>query len=759
MTNLGEYFEVIFKYVPNDVLVTLLEIPLLRDQVLKKLYSTIRITGRLDGILIKVHHGPLLDLDRIPVLKSPMEYVNLLEQHQAITPKELIVDDPSIALLLARQYPHSLKGVGVHINLDTKENHLQYMIQFFKEYKKTPFLVTSLEYHYFGNMAPYDDDTETEFYAGLNNITIPHVDDKVQEMLMTDIFMNDLSIERFPNLTSLSLRYLMFPDDDYDKFPARLKKLEMHLCLFDPIPMGPQKPSNGKRLLKLDLPENLIELELRLQDDNNRGAATVDISHLLKLEKVSVSSKTSDNVHCYLKLPSNLKEARFESGHFMVTKLNVMCPKLNSLQIEESIIQKKELPFLVRYLPETLQKLTIPIKAFTVLPPRKNITKLKQDKQKRVMYELRDPQIKLPSSLREFTISAFRNDYPSSFEIDFQVNELPNLEDLFTSFCSQLTIKGKFPVNLTSLHLNAYDAGLEQLKFLSKLTKLTITGLTVVKNFTFKLPDSLKFLEISEGNWETIHIDAPDLRELVLTQQNIPVLNESVVTFPDTIKKLKLQDCNIMKIAMELPDSLEELDLETNLLEDIHYLPLGLKRLNMSLNRLGSGNSIANFPLSLETLDLSSCKIDGEWIRRLNLAILTNLKELNLMFSSLYELNPNWLPKSLVVLQLNRSGLVSLKSRLTMLENLEQLDLEGNGIGYCFEDFRRSGKIFGDAIRYVKLNKTGLIKPTADAIFRELNKKPHFEFLDVDIGLVPKMSSSFPSKVRKIGCLMDNRLV
>lgn len=232
MTNLGEYFEVIFKYVPNDVLVTLLEIPLLRDQVLKKLYSTIRITGRLDGILIKVHHGPLLDLDRIPVLKSPMEYVNLLEQHQAITPKELIVDDPSIALLLARQYPHSLKGVGVHINLDTKENHLQYMIQFFKEYKKTPFLVTSLEYHYFGNMAPYDDDTETEFYAGLNNITIPHVDDKVQEMLMTDIFMNDLSIERFPNLTSLSLRYLMFPDDDYDKFPARLKNWKcIYVCL------------------------------------------------------------------------------------------------------------------------------------------------------------------------------------------------------------------------------------------------------------------------------------------------------------------------------------------------------------------------------------------------------------------------------------------------------------------------------------------------------------------------------------------------
>ncbi|RCK62933.1 hypothetical protein Cantr_08845 [Candida viswanathii] len=89
MTSVNNYFDNVLKYVPNKVLATMLDMPVIGDQVLNLLYSTIKVGSLLESYEIKIGYGPFFDAHEVPTMKSIMEYIHLLRRYPTISPKKV----------------------------------------------------------------------------------------------------------------------------------------------------------------------------------------------------------------------------------------------------------------------------------------------------------------------------------------------------------------------------------------------------------------------------------------------------------------------------------------------------------------------------------------------------------------------------------------------------------------------------------------------------------------------------------------------
>ncbi|RCK62475.1 hypothetical protein Cantr_08843 [Candida viswanathii] len=283
MTKLAEYFDIIFKYVPSEELVKLLEIPTIHDQVLKVLYSTICIGGSFSIFILKVKYGPQLQRDGYPILKSALEYVHLLETYPFISPKKLIFDDPGVALQLAREYPKSLKDAEIELEPYPQGDYERSMLAFCREFSRTAFKVTSLSYN---NLGAIPQDVGSRLFRDLVTVTVPEIA-LAPHGLNMHIDMWQLTPDRFPNLTSLSLEDYMLPQN-VSTFPANLKKLKCRLALSDALHSmvnGGHKQS-GSRLLMLQFPAMLEDLTVNTADFGPITKTTFDISYFAAPHKV-----------------------------------------------------------------------------------------------------------------------------------------------------------------------------------------------------------------------------------------------------------------------------------------------------------------------------------------------------------------------------------------------------------------------------------------------------------------------------------------
>ena len=109
---------------------------------------------------------------------------------------------------------------------------------------------------------------------------------------------------------------------------------------------------------------------------------------------------------------------------------------------------------------------------------------------------------------------------------------------------------------------------------------------------------------------------------------------------------------------------------------DIYYvdnLPKNLRQLDLILTGLGSNNKASNFPEGLEKLDISGNAIDGEWLKRLNIKQLPNLKDLSIRDNQAILLDPRDLPPSLAVLDINGDFMHLLNLILNVYQILNKL--------------------------------------------------------------------------------------
>lgn len=679
----------IFRYVPNDILIELIDIPTVSDQASNALYTKVNIGARS-----RVQSTPeLKGTDKIPVVDCVNDIIKLQVKYPMARPKQWVFEE-SIDVFEEINNHSTLfdDAKDVEIQFSETWNDPQFSSKFCEDYNANPILITSL----------VDFDLNV-----LNKITGERIGRYLTSLRAAKFNINNDfdKLSWFSKLTSLTIDTEFSPTQLY-QLPRQLTRLKVSLEFHKDDYL--EERINNDSLIELDFPKGLRELDVEFAEEHlNSSFFNLDISHLTQLKKLTISTilpSGTNNSYCLWELPKSLNWLSYITYHSMNTPLKIMCPELAFLRVVKAE-DSKRMKYIVNDLPETLQELHTSAEGIVYSPPSYG-----------------DPPSYNASPHNEEPPSYFS---PPSYEAPEKLENLPTLdspEELkeklnFPESLQRLVIDGylsefgdnktpiKLPSTLTNLTLTEVsNVDLDTLQNLTQLTNLVVRGFKGGDEFSYNLPSSLKSLEIIDHRIKIFHIIAPNLESLVIRGNLSGVVDESRFTFPASIKKLSLQGCRIDKLSIDFPDSLEWLDISMNNLKSIESLPSGLKYLDLSMNHFGSTNDVPTFPKQIETLNLSRNQVHDQWICKLDLPSLTKLKNLYMAEDKFCTLNIEGLPLSLVALDVHGGGVSSFIGDFKDLVNLEELDLSDNELSKHIKLLGGNySKIFGKNVIYSSL--------------------------------------------------------
>ncbi|RCK64626.1 hypothetical protein Cantr_00231 [Candida viswanathii] len=569
-----------------------------------------------------------------------------------------------------------------------------------------------------------------------------------------------------PNLASLLVMFC-FPDTELVCLPPSLQVLRCRLQIRD-------RGVNGRSVV-LQFPDKLKTLEMRTVTTSASGFTHIDISHLSQLKTVYLPAVTYENYTLRSRwiLPSYLRTLTCKWAELVPTNLGSMCPDLFKLEILKTLGKSKAIASLAKTLPSTLTCLEVPIGFLDSLddvndistgqladPPtevrvksklgfskifRKPKAKIQETVSPYVQHNTETQMLPFQEHLRKLTVRTTGKTSSVSV-IDFQNHSYPDLEEFYIDASPHVCVTGDMPESLTKLCLlkvSCFD--LKQLQNLPNLAHLVLQDITVSKVFDYALPDSLRELVISLCPFDELHIRAPNLASLKMSSCPFKKLERSNFTLPENLRRLEINKTNITRLSKVLPDSVETLDLAQNLqLQSVSHLPSQLK--NLLLHSTGLGGSTprrpipgpSTFPLGLETLNLSSSKVNDKWIKRLNIRDCINLKFLMLRDSKCgAQFDLSFLPRSLVVLDLTSFG--GIIGNFDSLPNLEAVRVAGS-LRYFFGKYKyvvNCATCFGENIRFIDLSQCKLMNSDVEVLVEEVKTKPNFELLFLNKEYLP----------------------
>ena len=271
--------------------------------------------------------------------------------------------------------------------------------------------------------------------------------------------------------------------------------------------------------------------------------------------------------------------------------------------------------------------------------------------------------------------------------LDFEETDFVELYALEIKFAGNITIYGDLPPNLTKLTLDCmyiHEFNLNHLLDLQNLRELSLSYLKDVGDFSFDFQESLLKLVFTHCDLPNYYITSPNLQELEISGSGFSILDDSIVTIPQSVKRLILKGSRerfINQFLLTLPNGLEALDLNFNSLESITNLPNSLRHLSCAFNNLSScSGDCFEFPLGLESLDLDGNEVNDAWIEALNLNECVNLKILNLYNNQIEVLDLNHLPKSLIRLELGGNSIHGIKGTFKDFTSLEEINFQPNDL-------------------------------------------------------------------------------
>lgn len=613
----------IFNYVPNDLLVELIDIPAISSLVANALYSTV-LVGKRSKITSKIE---LQGTNKLPIVQHISHIVKLQKKYPNLKPKKWIFANKFDALEQGNEFPQILENSQVEILLQEKIG------LFCMKYTQSSIQVTSV--------------------TGFQVRRLRDIIDSRLLNCMESVYRGGHNtwpkLSSFPNLTSLRVSAEVSPTQLY-RLPRHLKKLFIGLEIKK---RDYRKEKNHPDMItKFDFPNGLTELSMEFSPECAYDCCFhVDISHLTMLRKLSIRPESnfgSEQVGLQWILPKSIRWLDYVSYHTISGFLKTSCPQLISLiadQADGDLIDHH-----IKKLPDTLQELKTSCEGVVTLPRHSR----DDNGNKRHKPDLTD---KYPSGLKKLSIY-----------------------DPLGKFSKRSRII-QIPPTITSLKLceisNIDFDSLQDLENLVDLVMASSPGRIEV--FDYKLPPSLKSLTIRNSKIKKFIIDAPNLETLIIggDLEGI-VVDESKLVIPSSLKKLTLEDNKIEELAIALPESLEWLDLSLNKLKNLKNIPSGLTHLDLSNNKFGSTDEIITFPVNLKLLNLNSNPIHDDWISKLNLSNLMELKDLFLVEIKLSTLNIEYLPVSLVALDIHGGTISSIVEDFKNFVNLQELNISGN---------------------------------------------------------------------------------
>lgn len=679
----------IFTYISNDKLVELLDIPSIKDPVINALYSKV-ILGNKSTV------GNIPELkgtEKLPIINTVSDIIRLRNKYSLIKPKRWIFERAETVIEQIRDYSLMFKDAK-EIEVQFNANNLNYSKEFSEKFMKNSILITS-----FVDFDIQDLDKTTLIMLG------KHVNTFKSIKFNPIIDFEKLSL--FPKLTSLSIG-VEFSPLKIHQFPKQLKKLSISLefQIDDYI----EQRMNNESAIKFEFPEGLTDLNIEFAEDRdlNSNFFNIDIAHLKKLEKLTISNVMTSgtrNNYCRWNLPENLTWLSYITFHSMKSPLKFMCPNLKFLRVMKAE-DANRMEYIVNDLPFLLQELHTSAEAVVYSPPSYGA-----------------PPSYSTSNLNE-TIP--NDNLPPSYDTpEMQINpeQTDSLDELkeklsFPTSLQRLVIDGylsefgdsktpiELPITITSLSLTEVsNIDLDTLQYLEKLQDLVIRIPKGGDEFAYKLPESLKSLEITDHKIKKFNIIAPNLENLTLRGNLSGVVDESRLILPLNLKKLSLQGCRIDEIIINFPQSLQWLDISMNNLKFVNNLPSGLKYLDLSMNRLGTTDDKTLFPKkNLETLNLSRNEIHDQWICKLDLESLTKLKNLYMAKNKFWTLNVDGLPISLIALDIHSGMVSSYIGDFKNLINLQELDLSDNKLSEHIKELGgNDSRFFGKNIIFFKV--------------------------------------------------------
>ncbi|RCK61085.1 hypothetical protein Cantr_08574 [Candida viswanathii] len=122
--------------------------------------------------------------------------------------------------------------------------------------------------------------------------------------------------------------------------------------------------------------------------------------------------------------------------------------------------------------------------------------------------------------------------------------------------------------------------------------------------------------------------------------------------------------------------------------------------------------------------------ISNDEIKCIFASFLESSTEFGLPFNRLVYLSPEFLPSSLIALDVSHNSIFAFTAFET-LTSLEQLDLSTTKLSGFLCLLRGKNYVFPDSIRFVNIQGFGLSYDGAEVLYGELAKKPHFEFMNL----------------------------
>ncbi|RCK56387.1 hypothetical protein Cantr_05076 [Candida viswanathii] len=435
-----EIIEVILGYVPNEVLVTLLDIPPVHSIASRWLYSTIRIGGSFFDVRFEDE-----DEEEIPAESS------------SVQPTTLISDDPFTALLILHSIPELLENTRCELTFDPEGNYSLFV----DVYRRTPFPVFALVDF---------DIAEAKPELGLFK-EVAHFTTNSRCGFRLDV--RSLAPTWFPDLKKILTKQVL-SREEISILPKQLTHLSCSLSL-DEI--------TNDSALKLDFPDKLKQLEISISK-NDSSNLNIDISHLHRLHNLTINgaaryASRGDNIIWSLPL---LKKLTYDSSLSLARELNRMCPELVELCVVQTNSDCRVPSGFVNNLPCSVTTLLTP-PAFLGNDASKDCDFPIGEDMSEIGSPIHIRQI-LPTQLRSLRV-AQESPYGVGGVLEFNQYNLPNLNTFSIANSPDLKIYGSIPINVTELTF--YESGghyLHNLESLFHLKSRAIQGILDTKEFS-----------------------------------------------------------------------------------------------------------------------------------------------------------------------------------------------------------------------------------------------------------------------------------